>query len=54
MTPEYDQSTSVKIDFLSELGLEKGEGEQNSWDSEVLTHSNSLSWRYFLYTIDSN
>ncbi len=27
-----------KIDFLSELGLEKGEEELDSWDSEVKTN----------------
>lgn len=34
---------SVETDFLSELGLEKGEDEQNSWDSEVNTHSHPRS-----------
>lgn len=30
-----NESTSVETDFLSELGLEKGEEELDSWDSEV-------------------
>lgn len=33
-----DQLTCAKIDFLSELGLEQGEEESDSWDSEVKTH----------------
>lgn len=31
--PAFDET-----DFLSELGLEKGVDEQNSWDSEVNSH----------------
>ncbi|XP_078023828.1 ankyrin repeat domain-containing protein 26 isoform X10 [Epinephelus lanceolatus] len=32
--PETEVSKDKKRDFLSELGLEKGEEEQDSWDSE--------------------
>ncbi|CAJ1056228.1 ankyrin repeat domain-containing protein 26 isoform X10 [Xyrichtys novacula] len=32
--PETESSQDKKRDFLSELGLEKGEEEQDSWDSE--------------------
>ncbi|XP_028440556.1 ankyrin repeat domain-containing protein 26 [Perca flavescens] len=32
--PEAEVSKDKKRDFLSELGLEKGEEEQDSWDSE--------------------
>ncbi|XP_034734643.1 ankyrin repeat domain-containing protein 26 isoform X12 [Etheostoma cragini] len=39
--PETDVSKDKKRDFLSELGLEKGEEEQDSWDSE--SHSENLN-----------
>lgn len=29
---------SLETDFLSELGLENGEDEQNSWDLEVVAY----------------
>ncbi|XP_034541220.1 ankyrin repeat domain-containing protein 26 isoform X7 [Notolabrus celidotus] len=38
--PETEGSQNKKRDFLSELGLEKGEEEQDSWDSE--SHSESV------------
>ncbi|KAK2842567.1 hypothetical protein Q5P01_012767 [Channa striata] len=38
---ETEVSKDKKRDFLSELGLEKGEEEQDSWDSE--THSENAS-----------
>ncbi|XP_074490081.1 ankyrin repeat domain-containing protein 26 isoform X6 [Sebastes fasciatus] len=37
--PEAEVSKDKKRDFLSELGLEKGEEEQDSWDSE--SHSDN-------------
>ncbi|XP_042267336.1 ankyrin repeat domain-containing protein 26 isoform X5 [Thunnus maccoyii] len=39
--PETEISKDKKRDFLSELGLEKGEEEQDSWDSE--SHSENPS-----------
>ncbi|XP_078113573.1 ankyrin repeat domain-containing protein 26 isoform X2 [Sander vitreus] len=39
--PETEVSKDKKRDFLSELGLEKGEEEQDSWDSE--SHSENLN-----------
>ncbi|XP_039988810.1 ankyrin repeat domain-containing protein 26 isoform X2 [Xiphias gladius] len=39
--PETEVSKDKKRDFLSELGLEKGEEEQDSWDSE--SHSENPS-----------
>lgn len=37
-----NKPTIVAIDFLSELGLEKGEEEPDSWDSEVETDRKSV------------
>nr|XP_046249237.1 ankyrin repeat domain-containing protein 36A isoform X2 [Scatophagus argus] len=39
--PETEVSKNKKRDFLSELGLEKGEEESDSWDSE--SHSENLN-----------
>lgn len=35
---DYNAPAYVETDFLSELGLDKGVDEQNSWDSEVKSH----------------
>ncbi|KAF1386995.1 hypothetical protein PFLUV_G00100650 [Perca fluviatilis] len=40
--PEEEVSKDKKRDFLSELGLEKGEEEQDSWDSEPYSEDLSV------------
>ncbi|GAA6223902.1 ankyrin repeat domain-containing protein 26-like isoform X1 [Lates japonicus] len=40
--PETEVSKDKKRDFRSELGLEKGEEEQDSWDSESLSENANM------------
>ncbi|XP_049430273.1 ankyrin repeat domain-containing protein 26 isoform X9 [Epinephelus fuscoguttatus] len=40
--PETEVSKDKKRDFLSELGLEKGEEEQDSWDSESHSENSNM------------
>ncbi|XP_038561732.1 ankyrin repeat domain-containing protein 26 isoform X7 [Micropterus salmoides] len=42
--PETEVSKDKKRDFLSELGLEKGEEDQDSWDSE--SHSENANMQH--------
>lgn len=53
MTNKMDNNDPafVVTDFLSELGLEKGAVEQNSWDSEVSSNLNRKENVYCVWTI---
>lgn len=42
----------VETDFLSELGLEKGVDEQNSWDSEVNSFNPKKINTFSLHLVD--